>query len=107
MEEILRKLDEIDMDNIESVKLLAKCFEEWSVWNKRYEDIEVFESKKFRTIIVVHNIWDNKLSIYSSWRFMKDVKYFLNLYSWETIEDYEYCYNFWNEKLNGFDELKE
>lgn len=95
-----KQFNNIDMDNIEKVQLLAENFVEWCKWNKSYETIEVIKPKNFDAIIVIHNLWGNKLSIYDSWDFIKDVIYFLDEYS-DNDDNYNYMFNFWNDKLNG------
>lgn len=98
IKELMNLLDELDMDNIDVVNQLSKDFTEWCRWNKSYENIEVFKPKEFRTIVVIHNLWVGyHLSIYNSWDFLKDVKFFLEEYCCENDEDY--CYDFWINKL--------
>ena len=97
--DFLKKFNEIDMDEIDKVNLLVKNFEEWLRINKSYETIEVFKPKEFRTIVIVHNLYEHDLCIYNSWDFIKDIIYFLEEYS-DTDERYEYMFNFWNEKIN-------
>ena len=100
MYDFLKQFNDIDMDDIEKVKLLADNFMEWCRWNKSYETIEVIKPKNFVTIIVIHNLWERHLSIYNSWDFLKDVIYFLEEYS-DNDDNYDYMFNFWNDKLNG------
>ena len=102
MNELIEKFAEIDMDEFANVVLLAKYFEEWCRWNKSYEDIDVFRSTKFRTIVVIHNLWDRHISIYNSWDFLKDVIYFIDDYITESEEDYKYCLDFWKERFDYF-----
>ena len=102
---ITEKFDTLDMDNYFVVYKLAEEFTRWLRWNKTYEDIEVFEPKEFRTIVVVHNIGDvnSGLTMYSSWEFFEDVKEWLIEYVNHEMEDeelhdlyYDDVYSFWN-----------
>lgn len=102
LKKLIDLLHDLDMDEIDIVKKLAKDFIEWCKWNKSYKTIEILEPKEFKTIIVVHNLWEyNQPSIYDSWDFLKDVVYFIDEYCCENEEDLKYCYDFWINKLNG------
>ena len=98
--DFLKQFNDIDMDDIKKVQLLANDFIEWCRWNKSYETIEVWKPKRFTSIVVMHNLWECQLSIYNSWDFLRDVIYFLDEYS-DNDDNYNYMFNFWNKKLNG------
>lgn len=97
---LFNRMNDLDMDNIDIVKQLADNYIEWCKWNKAYEEIEVFESKKFESIIVLHSFFDI-LKAEDGWEFLSDIKYILNEYSNNSQEDYDYMIDFWKEKING------
>lgn len=98
--DFLKQFNDIDMDDIKKVELLAKNFVEWCRWNKSYETIEVIKPKNFVTIVVIHNLCECQLRICDSWDFLNDIIYLLDEYS-DNDENYDYMFNFWNKKLNG------
>ena len=99
MYDFLKQFKDIDMDNINKVKELTSNFIEWDRWNKGYHDIEVVKPIGFKTIVVIHNLWENELSIYNSWDFLNDVINLLESYC-DNDERYDYMFSFWNKKLN-------
>lgn len=97
---LFRKFNELDMDNIDTVNQIAEDFLEWIEWNKGYETIEIFESKKFESVIVIHSFFDI-LKAEDGWEFIKDIKYLLQQYAINSKEDLRYMLDFWNDKLNN------
>ena len=102
--ELFFKLN-LDYDNITIVKKLAEYYVEWCRLNKSYESVEVLKPKHFKTIVVIHNMYDNCLKTIDSWEFVSDVKYFLKLYSNESDENYEFMMNFWKNKVERLNKL--
>lgn len=101
IKKFISKFDDLDMDNPFVVYKLAEDFKSWLRWNKSYEDIDVVEPKSFRTIIVVHNLFEHELKMYDSWSFLEDVKYFLEEYVNNEMEDEE-LHDLYYDDVVGF-----
>lgn len=100
LREIQNKLLEMDMDSSFDVQLLAIIFRRWVEWNKGNCIIEILQSLRFDTIIVLHDLFgDNKFE--DSHEFLEDVLYLLDLYICNNEEDLEYVVDFWGKELNG------
>lgn len=104
--ELLKELYiyEDDMNTIEAV---ADTFQKWCIANKYFEfEYEILDyRKKFHTndIIIIHNMWKENYEIYTIANgnsFINDIECILDDYC-RTTEDYNYCYDFWIDKLNG------
>lgn len=95
---LFKKMNKLDLDNIDTVEQLANDYLEWCKWNKAYEEIEIFESKKFESIIVVHSFFDI-LKAEDGWEFLNDIKYLLQEYGTNSKEDLKYMLDFWENKI--------
>ena len=95
---LFKKMNNLDLDNIDTVEQLANDYLEWCEWNKTYEEIEIFESEKFESIIVVHSFF-NILKAEDGWEFLSDIKYLLQEYGTNSPEDLKYMLDFWENKI--------
>ena len=102
IQKLFKKLN-LDYDDYEVVKQLAEDFKEWCMWNKAIEDIEVIQSQKFDTIVVIHELFTNYTKVADGWEFISDVKYFLKEYASNSKEDLNYMLEFWEEKIKRYE----
>ncbi len=103
---ILNKFRSLDMDNLEVVKKLAVDMVKWRASNRCYIDIEVVKTRSFKSIFVIHNINENELSSYDSWKFLNDSIRWIKSYIEQNNDD-GICdvFDFWNDKLDYLLEL--
>lgn len=99
---LFRKMN-LDYNDYEVVKQLAEDFREWCMWNKAIIDIEVIQSQKFDTIVVIHELFSDYTKVTDGWEFISDVKYFLKEYALNSEEDLKYMIDFWEEKLKRYE----
>lgn len=88
-----------DCNDYNSIKELVEDYQEWLVWNKTYETIEVIESKQFEGVIVIIHRFFDIIKISDGSEFIKDIKYLLQMYASNSTEDLEYMLDFWENKI--------
>ena len=98
-EELIWRMNNIDVEEIETVNQLKEDFIEWCKWNKAYPKIETFESQEFYgEIIVVHNLFED-VKIGNGWEFLTDIQNILMDYAEHSEENCKYMIEFWTKKI--------
>ena len=94
-------------DDINTIENLADTFQKWYIANKYFGfEYEILDyRKKFCTndIIIIHNMWKESWEDYTIANgnsFISDIECVLDDYC-RTTEDYNYCYDFWIDEING------
>lgn len=94
-------------DDINTIENIANTFQKWCIANKYFDfKYEILDyRKKFCTndIIIIHNMWkenEENYTMSNGHDFINDLEYILDDYC-RTTEDYDYCYDFWINELNG------
>lgn len=94
-------------DDLNVIEIIANTFEQWCIANKYYSfEYEILDYReKFCTndIIIIHNLWRDSYEMYTIANgnsFLNDIECILDDYC-QTDYEYEYCYNFWIDELNG------
>ena len=94
-ERFFNKINDLDMDDCLEVRKLAINFRKWIDYNKGEVIIDIYESYTLKTIVVIHNFFD-EIKICNSWDFLQDVEYVLDSYA-DSDESFTYMTNFWYE----------
>ena len=76
LKSVFCRIDELNMDNVNDVRVLVRKFKKYLRTKEDYSDIEILQSKVFRQIFVAHNFL-NVFRVYNSWSFMREVKEYL------------------------------
>lgn len=94
-------------DDLNVIEVLAKSFEEWCIANKyfgfEYEILDYREKFCTNDILIIHNMWRENNEDYTmnnGHEFIQNIEYILDDYC-RLQDDYDYCYDFWFDKLNG------
>lgn len=94
-------------DDINAIESIANAFQKWCIANKYFDfKYEILDyRKKFCTndIIIIHNMWKENAEDYTisnGHGFIHNLEYILDDYC-RTTEDYDYCYDFWINEING------